>query len=1340
MDTTTNILEGELTDGTVPDGEITDTPLSLYSGVSDNTGTISTFAKVCEQIRTGTGGLDKKTEKARHLLSTQGKDVYDRAKITLPAVTWGGQFHKRSKTGLARQSKMAVGDIDGLDNLKHAREVQRQLMRLPNVIFAFISPSGLGVKVVFLLANTTDAETHKYAFAAMRDTCKNVGLILDESGKDVSRLCFLAHDPEAEIKDNVTPLNWTPYQQKAIAAQNHKQRKRKKTARNTVPPSQGDADFSALDYLDPDHAPAGYTGDHDYNWWLWVGCRIKAAGGSVEIWDAWSRHGAKYSEGDCQRRWNGLLGSDDGTSTWGSVVYYAKQNGYIPARSDVRDARDTNASTQTSEGNDRTDRFPPFPDDFGDRIRAGSVEMPPIEVRERPSYPHFTPEQEIVCEKVFNRYPNAGWFRRDDGVSYPAYITRYSNFEKLTLMQSYQLNGFSEQLEKNHIIFGKPGICPKCKWGAMFAFHLYTLIGYAWCGKCHELHIYGSYQGYELNRKLPNAIVSDSHEYLGKNPDFTDFRLWQPGMVTHLACAMGTGKTTAAIERGKQIAQNGKGRLIYAGPRISLIKYLTEQYRKKDGHAAWGAWHAGSGPKNRFIGNFGAFACFPSLPYVLHATLESGYVPYLVLDEFDFDYLLTQVATEQSPAIKAWLKMLTEQNGIVTAGQTPYALSIEAFTKEIAGEVNMDTCQAFHQNAPPKHKSVTLHKLEDQPGKQNILWASAVEKAKDVLKDGKTLYIFCSLRRAAHTIAKMLENDTGKRGHVFDAYSKLYHPSEELLFGEKVPQGYDFVVLTGAADVGLSIKDPNGHVSVFANLNYGTLNMQSVVQMTQRVRDDVDIDIFYSENNHPLPIAPEENTTFSLEHEREKQVFNPAIYISEGAVEHIAKVRAMRDLNDADPETYIKHHLGTVANKPICKASVLGLFKLKHTIGESPLSFSDDPLLKKVNEVKSVKKQLQNAEREEKTKHALDILQSKDLLTLSEIRSEHNMTPERKMGHEIATGTAIALGWDENKDNKLSDNVTTLAKDIVEQEVNHEVLVLQQRGFLSVHYRDFVQARLTDELMEATAETQTKESHAIKHDLGIGEVLQVLLDVLKGQVWTPDTLGDAVLKALVENGLLEKLKSGKIGSSEAKNARFLYKGNSEYILNWTKKFISTWYPLRLAQSGDNYALALQENYQLRIKAFHTYLNAKDYAGETVQTSIETIDLPEPHNDLKVWAQTLRSYDWDYKTIAMAVEKSEATIRKWCQGIQTPTDICDNELKQKARHMRGNGKTIKDIASQLGKAAGTISTWCKGIQTPAQAKNEQQRKIVIEMRLENKTYEQIAKELDISERTIQKWLS
>lgn len=936
--------------------------------------------------------------------------------------------------------------------------------------------------------------------------------------------------------------------------------------------------------------------------------------------------------------------------------------------------------------------LPPPTDDFGQRIINDKVEIPDIEVRERPPHPHFTPEQRILCEKVFYRDPNAGWFRRDDGVLYPAYITRYSNFERLTLLQSYQLNGFSEQLEKNHIIFGKPGICPKCQWGAMYAFHKYTLIGYAWCGECHELHIYGSYQGYELNRKLPNAIVSDSHEYLGKNPDFVDFRLWQPGMSTHLACAMGTGKTTAAIERGKQIAQEGKGRLIYAGPRISLIKYLTEQYRKMDGHAAWGAWHAGSGRKNRFIGNFGAFACFPSLPYVLHATLESGYVPYLVLDEFDFDYLLTQVATEQSPAIKAWLKKLWENPGIVTAGQTPYTLSIEAFTKEIAGDVNIDTCQAFHQNAPPKQKSVTLHKLVDQPGKQNILWGAAVEKAKDVLKAGKTPYIFCLLRRAAHTIADILENDTGQKGVVFDAYTKLYRQSEELLFGEKAPQGYDFVVLTGAADVGLSIKDPNGHVIVVANLNYGTLNMPSIVQMTQRVRDDVDIDIFYSENNHSLPIAPEENTTFSLEHEREKQVFNPDMYISEGAVEHIAKVRAMRDLNDADPETYIKHHLGTVANKPISEASVLGL--LKHTHGDTPLSFADDPLLKKVNEVKSVKKQLQDTEREAKKEHALDILQSKDLLTLSEIRSEHKMTPERKMGHEIATGTAIALGWDEDKDNKLSDDVTELAKEIVETGINHEALDLQRRGFLSVHYRDFVQARLTDELIEATAETQTKESHAIKYDLGIGEVLQVLLDTLKGQVWTPDTLGDAVLKVLVENSLLEKLKSGKIGSGEAKRTRFLYKGNLEYILNWIKQFIETYYPLRLAKCGDNYTLSEQENYQLRIDAFNAYLKAKGYTSEIKEPRFKFVDLPEPHN----------------------------------------------ELKEKARQLRAEGKTIKDIAAELDKDKSTISRWCKGIKTPEQVEREQKRQIAIEMRLENKTYEKIAKELNISKDTVRKWLS
>ena len=66
---------------------------------------------------------------------------------------------------------------------------------------------------------------------------------------------------------------------------------------------------------------------------------------------------------------------------------------------------------------------------------------------------------------------------------------------------------------------------------------------------CHRDYPLGSYLELELNRKLPNSIVSEYQGFLGDDPEFVDFRLWEPGTLTHLGAAMSTGKSTEIDSR-----------------------------------------------------------------------------------------------------------------------------------------------------------------------------------------------------------------------------------------------------------------------------------------------------------------------------------------------------------------------------------------------------------------------------------------------------------------------------------------------------------------------------------------------------------------------------------------------------------------------------------------------------------------------------------------------------------------------------------------------------------------------------------------------------------------------
>ena len=93
------------------------------------------------------------------------------------------------------------------------------------------------------------------------------------------------------------------------------------------------------------------------------------------------------------------------------------------------------------------------------------------------------------------------------------------------------------------------GICDIC--GAKTAqwIDTYLLTAGVYCDGCHKDYPLGSYLELELNRKLPNSIISEYQGFLGDDPEFADFRLWEPGTLTHLGAAMSTGKSTEIDSR-----------------------------------------------------------------------------------------------------------------------------------------------------------------------------------------------------------------------------------------------------------------------------------------------------------------------------------------------------------------------------------------------------------------------------------------------------------------------------------------------------------------------------------------------------------------------------------------------------------------------------------------------------------------------------------------------------------------------------------------------------------------------------------------------------------------------
>jgi VirE N-terminal domain len=167
--------------------------LSTFRG-STNSHPVSrqTLAHALDTIQHG--AYARHVWQVQHILKTHGEEAYRVAKRDLPAITFGGTFAPtRTKPHLQQHSGLVHGD---LDHLAKPEATKRRLAEDPYIAYAFISPSLTGVKFGVPVAPVADDTGYKHAWLAVRDYCfASYGVSLDESGKEINRLCYVSYDP-----------------------------------------------------------------------------------------------------------------------------------------------------------------------------------------------------------------------------------------------------------------------------------------------------------------------------------------------------------------------------------------------------------------------------------------------------------------------------------------------------------------------------------------------------------------------------------------------------------------------------------------------------------------------------------------------------------------------------------------------------------------------------------------------------------------------------------------------------------------------------------------------------------------------------------------------------------------------------------------------------------------------------------------------------------------------------------------------------------------------------------------------------------------------------------------
>ena len=960
---------------------------------------------------------------------------------------------------------------------------------------------------------------------------------------------------------------------------------------------------------------------------------------------------------------------------------------------------------------------------------------PPVEVRETPSFRHFSEEERIVAKETLGISPDAGWHGPT-----PIWTPKYEYLHPLT--NKFARNGQPSEVERRRVfstLFGRCDICGgiTAKW-----IDRYLLTAGFYCDGCHTDYPLGSYLELELNRKLPNSIISDHHGFLGENPDFLDFRLFQPGTLTHLGAGMGTGKTTEIVKVLVSLAEQGLGRGIIAVPRVALAQQLAYQLRWQHGHEAWGLYTEGTPKGNKFLGKHGAIVCLPSLQQAVDEAEEMGIQQiYVAIDELDFSYELLSLNIAQATGVKKVLRDALNTTGLVVAGQTESTLALEAFAKE----VECEEVQAFYNTAMPADGRVVI-KEHAADTNINALLASGIDDIADHLRNGQNVYSFCASRRDGEILA---EEFSAENPVLYNAYTRGETRAHELLRYQRLTDSNLFIG-TSAAGVGISFLDKKAVTIIIGGLIFGSRHANMAVQKAIRDRGRRGVLMHYKSYNLSLPMRPTENRDVSLYHETLKAVLNTTadINLPAHAVTKLAAAQALASLADVQFSAFLKYHLNVVGNMEV--------------VENTPITPPKDM----TEAIRIRRTEIRNIENELKIENAKRILNSlldadieTQLLTSSEIRKFRNQgrfLTDEALANKLANEAARAVGWDDAVDRFeagdpfkeiFTDADIDVALALVERNFDFEAFNKKRAGYLAVNAPKWTEHRFETDVQNAdrqlTLDGLGIEITAVKDYRFLGELLKSLLDRLVGTVFEEDTLATtvkAVLNTKAKSGktFRQELTAGALGTSEYRKARFLHCAEDEkLIVDWVARFISEWYPARLAKREDFYALQPDTHAELYLKAFGRWLHHQPdvFDGAAIQLDIfEPIEMPEANAAQKEIARGMRTAGATLKAIADELGVDPKTIHRWCRGVQ-PTDIKTEVFKM---YTELDMKQA-EIASHIGKGLATVNRWLKKM--GADTKKQQLKAEVFRLcHEERKTQAEIEALLPLNQATISRWLT
>lgn len=176
--------------------DIFQTHVSVYNGVTDNTGTIMPLGTFlfCKEYK----------DDILRLRAVFDKEKRNALKRSLPQATISGVFSPtRAKNNLSQHSGLICVDIDAKDNpdILDWETLKQDLSVLPQIAYCALSVSGKGL---FLVIPLRYPEKHLQQFRQLQIDFREMGIMIDSACSDITRLRCLSYDEHPIINENAT--------------------------------------------------------------------------------------------------------------------------------------------------------------------------------------------------------------------------------------------------------------------------------------------------------------------------------------------------------------------------------------------------------------------------------------------------------------------------------------------------------------------------------------------------------------------------------------------------------------------------------------------------------------------------------------------------------------------------------------------------------------------------------------------------------------------------------------------------------------------------------------------------------------------------------------------------------------------------------------------------------------------------------------------------------------------------------------------------------------------------------------------------------------------------------